>query len=218
VLRQLCSFRTDPSGREWLWPVDDTETWKVVHQELAEIPEILATLDRLGKARRNCIQAGGNGGLWVRPLGEAFQRVYTFEPDPLMHRCLAYNVDLPNVVITQAALGDGQGFCDIDRWCGPRNPGANRIAPGAGGIPVVAIDDYGLFDVDLIQLDIEGYEMKALQGADSTIALCRPVIVTELRNHATHYGTTDARIREWLEARGYTASAQINHDVVWTPS
>src|SRR5690606_31779742 len=105
-----------------------------------------------------------------------------------------------NVVFTQAALGSGASFIAMDRWCGPQNPGANRVMAG-GTIPVMSLDSLQLKDVDLIQLDIEGYEMNALEGASNTIDRCRPVVCLELRDHSHHYGTSDEAIREWMRAK-----------------
>lgn len=51
--------------------------------------------------------------------------------------------------------------------------------------------------VDLIKLDIEGMEVTALEGAESTIERCRPVIFAEWLKCGQE------RLRTWLEERGY---------------
>lgn len=207
TLRDQVEWRDD-----WMWPAGDIDTWPTVQAELAEIEPLVA----LCRQRRVCVQAGGNGGLWVRPLAEMFEQVYTFEPDPLNFRCLVYNVDLPNVVFTQAALGEWPGmFVAMDRWLGPRNPGANRVAYGQGHIPSVALDTLNLPVVDLLQLDIEGAELHALRGEIATIKRCRPVISVELRGHAGRFGNTDEDVRRWLSDRGYVCSARMNYDEFW---
>lgn len=194
----------------WLWPKGDQYTWRTVAHELGEVPDIV---ERLAN-HRVCIQAGGNGGLWPNALAEHFERVYTFEPDPILFRCLVHNVDHENVVWTNAAVGAERGFIGIDRWMGEVNPGANRVKAG-GHVPMVVIDDYGFENVDLIQLDIEGYELNALKGAADTLARCRPAVVIELRNHSHHFGTTDDAIREWLGEQGYHKAARLNSDELW---
>lgn len=196
----------------WLWPKGDVHTWPTVKGELAEIPELVD----LCPQKRVCVQAGGNGGLWPDHLAQIFETVYTFEPDPINFRCLVHNVARENVVFTQAALGSEASFIAMDRWCGPQNPGANRVMAG-GFIPVIALDGLGLRNVDLVQLDIEGYELKALAGARKTIDRCRPVVCLELRDHSQHYGTTDESIRDWMRARGYSLAKRSFYDEFWVP-
>lgn len=199
---------TNASG--WLWPKGDQFTWPTVVEELAEIPELVS----LCKERRVCVQAGGNGGLWVKELAGLFERVFTFEPDPILFRCLVNNVSCENVVFTQAAVGGEAGFVAMDRWMGVQNPGANRVK-GGKDVPQVTIDSYGLECVDLIQFDIEGYELNALRGAADTIKRCRPVICLELRDHSHHFGTNDNEIREWVKALGYRCVRRMNCDEFW---
>jgi FkbM family methyltransferase len=194
----------------WLWPKGDRFTWPTVRQELAEIPELVS----LCRERRVCIQAGGNGGLWPKELAGIFEQVYTFEPDPILFRCLVNNVPHENVVFTNAAVGGASGFIAVDRWMGAQNPGANRVKAG-GVIPQVAIDGYGFESVDLIQLDIEGYELNALKGAQDTIMRCRPVVCIELRDHSHHFGTSDEEIRNWLRGQGYRCAKRMNYDEFW---
>lgn len=196
----------------WLWPKGDQYTWPTVQGELEEIPDLVA----LCKQHRTCVQAGGNGGLWPEHLAGSFARVMTFEPDPINFRCLVHNVARENVVFTQAALGERAGFIEMDRWCGPANPGANRIKSG-NAIPLVALDRYELTDVDLLQLDIEGAELGALKGAVETIDRCKPVVCLELRNHSHHYGTSDEAIRDWMRHRGYRLERRFHFDEFWVP-
>jgi FkbM family methyltransferase len=167
----------------WLWPKGDVHCYPTVKHELAEIPELLSFCSN----RRTCVQAGGNGGLWVDELAKEFQSVITFEPDSINFRCLVHNVARDNVVFMRAALGSVAKTVGVDRWCGERNVGAHRIGEG-GIVPTIRLDDMNLQDVDLLQLDIEGFELFALNGAEQTIARCKPVISVELRNHAGFYG------------------------------
>jgi FkbM family methyltransferase len=207
----LTGLTTDREG--WLWPKADTLTFPTVIKELAEIPDLLA----LCKRKDICVQAGGNGGLWVRPLAEAFGKVLTFEPDPLNFRCLVHNVPLDNVTFTQGALGSVGG-----QWCKTLihkgNPGATKVKYGAGEVPVYAIDELMLPGLDLLQLDIEGAELHALKGAVSTITAFKPVICVELRGHSGSFGNDDEAVRRFLRSLGYERERRVNFDEFWTPS
>lgn len=199
----------------WLWPKGDIDTWPTVWQEVREeMPVILSLVPHKGV----CVQAGGNGGLWVRPLAEAFETVYTFEPDALCFRCLVHNVTEPNIIKMQAALGDRHQMIAVDKWCGERNHGAQRIDIGKGAVPMLRIDDLALPRLDLLQLDIEGAEGLALDGARYSIAAYKPVIVLELRNHAQRYGHTDQDIRNILVGMGYRMHQRICHDEIFLPA
>jgi hypothetical protein len=49
-------------------------------------------------------------------------------------------------------------------------------------IPMMSIDSLNLMECDLIALDVEGFEMNALQGAKNTILKYKPTIIAERFN------------------------------------
>lgn len=163
-----------------------------------------------GRVPQTAVQAGGNVGLWPRRMAQSFQRVITFEPDAICRECLAVNVPA-NVEVYPQALGQAVMHCDLQR----ESLGSHRIIAGAA-IPMTRLDDLGLTDVDLLQLDIEGYEWHALDGAQDTIRRCRPVVQVELREFTGRYGKRDQDVRDLLAGFGYReVSRQPGEDVVF---
>lgn len=191
------------------WPEGTRESQKehaLAHVRSAELAIGLC------KRRRTAIQAGGNVGLWPARFAESFERVLTFEPEPVSRACLAQNVAaFANVTVRAEALGDTPGACGIDR----RSLGSHNVVDGAS-VAIVTIDSLELVDVDLLQLDIEGYELRALRGGAETIRRCRPVIQVELRGFTEKYGDSDAGLIEFLVGLGYREKARVpGSDVVF---
>tara|TARA_R110000868_G_scaffold411243_1_gene702510 strand:- start:3639 stop:4289 length:651 start_codon:yes stop_codon:yes gene_type:complete len=197
----------------WLWPRGDQHTWDAVwHEVRSELPVLLSLVPKKGVV----VQAGGNGGIWVRELAAHFGRVYTYEPDPINFRCLVHNCPFPNVVFTNGAVGDKTDFLKMRHING--NPGAAQVESG-GIIPVHRIDNLGLDACDLLQLDIEGFEHEALRGAAQTIEMHRPVICLEMQkvDLAAQYGSSNAAIEGWLTERGYRLERRMHMDNVFVP-
>lgn len=195
----------------WLWPKGDNHTWDAVWREVTtELPVLLSLVPE----RRVVVQAGGNGGIWVRGLAEHFARVYTYEPDPVNFRCLVHNCPFPNVVFTNGAVGDKPDFLKMRHING--NPGAAQVEPG-GIIPVHRIDSLDLDCCDLLQLDVEGFEHEALRGAERTILRCKPVVCLEMQeaNLASLYGSSNDAISGWLTNRGYRRERRMHMDNVF---
>lgn len=171
--------------------------------------------------RRTAIQAGGNLGLFPKRLAEEFARVYSFEPDAKLHACCVNNAPEKNIHHIQAALGSDRSPVAMH---GGRRDNSGRASHeglthvvGAGKIPQILIDDLKLGDVDLIYLDIEGYEHRALVGAVDTIARCRPMIVVEINGTGRHYGVTSEETRQWITQRGYVRVFRQNSDEGYMP-
>ena len=126
------------------------------------------------------VTAGGNCGMYVRFYSKKFKYVYAFEPNPLSFHCMVLNNQVDNVIKLNAAVGDKPSLVDLDRK-NLGNIGTHTIDLSGSTlrIPMLTIDSLGLDRCDLIQLDVEGYESKAIEGAMHTIMTYRPIIVAE---------------------------------------
>lgn len=167
------------------------------------------------------IDGGANQGMYatafanyVGPEG----RVIAFEPMPyaaeLTEANLALN-GLANCTVIAAALSDRPGRAELDLT---RGVGSASIVTDYGGasrleVPTVTIDDtlaeLGVDRIDFIKLDIEGAELKALEGARKTIARSRPVICLEIAaasgtgaENAAHYHLLELGYRAHHFVRG----------------
>lgn len=172
------------------------------------------------KERGLVFQAGGAYGLWPRHLAQYFDLVVTCEPDRLNFTCLCANTaSVANVVALQAAIGKDRGWCTIQRDdFEADNAGAGYVADGSS-TPVLTIDSLRLPRLDLLCLDIEGYELFALQGAEGAIDRFRPVIMLEVKPlpQMTGYGVTALDAIGWLLAHRYQRVADVHRDVVMVP-
>jgi hypothetical protein len=78
------------------------------------------------------------------------------------------------------------------------------------------IDDMHLPSCDLIQLDIEGYELFALQGAQRTIEQYRPVIMIEwYEPWAERYGTNQKMRDDFFNHVGYKKVLVKDNDIIY---
>lgn len=190
------------------WPDYVGETWK---HALRHVTSIEWALEHCW-SYRTAVQAGGNIGLWPSRLATRFQRVLTFEPDAASRACLQVNVPL-HVEIHREVLGDALGTCAIKH----RGLGSHRVVDGQT-CDVVPLDSFNLADVDLIQLDVEGYEWHALMGAEETVRASRPMIQVELRTFSEKYGHSSSVILDLLRSWTYVeVSRQSGPDVVFFP-
>lgn len=210
TIKTLSGYREDHG---YLWPAADP---KAPRLSRVTVDDIAVALNYC-RDRRVVVQAGGNCGVWPRRMAEMFGVVYTFEPDAQNFTALAVNTaDCANVIRFQAALGDAPGFVDLER--NTVNCGAHYVS-GAGPIPVMRIDDLGLSACDLIYLDIEGYELKALFGAARTILMHRPVIAFEDKGLSEKFGTSQGVIEVWLaDSFSYRVAERVRKDVIMVPA
>lgn len=164
--------------KNWWWPKNDggddieKSCWRYM-QNTPDTPQIISAHV---SDKRVVVQAGGNCGFYVKQYASLFDTVYTFEPEPVNFYCLNLNVTEPNVYKFQACLGNSHGTVGLDNFM--VDVGATHVS-GSGNVPTFMIDDLNLMYCDLIHLDIEGYELFALEGAKKTIENFKPVICFE---------------------------------------
>jgi len=161
-----------------------------------------------------CIQAGGNLGFFPLKFANRFKTVITFEPEPQNFYCLSRNIQADNVIKIQAAVGYDRSWIDI------KSPDPNHVGlcevdrdSTAQRYPTMRIDDLNVPACDFIQLDLEGYEYFALQGAEQTIRKFRPYLSIEMTGHEIEYGVPEGALAKYIEELGY-----IQIDRVWLDS
>jgi FkbM family methyltransferase len=195
----------------WWVPEADTCCFQIVQREVNDLQQILP----LCKDFRRVVQAGGNIGIWPKRLSHDFETVSTFEPDSANYLALVENTKgIDNITATNAALGDRAARAGIDH-IDPQNIGAHQIKEG-NDFDVLTVDSFGWEDVDLLQLDVEGFEHFAILGAAETIQRSGPVICLELKGLGKRYGVEDEETVAFLAGLGYKITNRIHRDVIFT--
>jgi FkbM family methyltransferase len=177
----------------WLWIKNDIECWDILLKDWTESHQHI-WFNKV-KSFGTVLQAGGCCGMYPRLLANRFGRVITFEPDPMSFHCLVNNCPTDAIIKMNSAIGNKNGLVALRRL--EDNMGMNRIDDDVSDpvhkfIPMIKIDDLNLTNLDLIALDLEGYELNAIKGATETIMKHRPVIIAELgKNVWDHLQTLD---------------------------
>lgn len=132
-----------------------------------------------------CLDIGSNIGYHTILMAECAQRgfVYSFEPTStskmLEKNALAAGVT--NFELVEKAVGERSGLFkeQIYRIWGQRSEPSRK--------PFISIDDFveqrNLNRIDLIKIDIDGFDYEALLGAKKTLECLSPIVIVEL-NHA----------------------------------
>ena len=126
------------------------------------------------------VDAGANIGIYSQFLARCVGPtgvVHSFEPSPEnFKRLQSATRKLANVRLSQAAVGECSGTSklyvsdnlNVDHRTYPTEGESRRSVP----VDIVALDDYFKPGerVDLIKMDIQGYELHALSGANRVLA------------------------------------------------
>lgn len=227
-MSQACGLLKHRVGNieQWVWPISDTSTYGIIVQDWIDTirPFLQETFG--SKKRGTVIQAGGNCGVYPLLYTEFFKTVVTFEPDPLSFYCLVNNCQAPGIVKFNAALSDRAENVSM-KEVAPGNRGMNKTSSvseetsiGTEVIPAMALDSLDYFDLRLMQLDLEGNEVKAIDGARKTIEKHRPVIVLECGNEVDPANVPQYReAMAKMESIGYKKLKQLNRlDVMFVPT
>lgn len=172
-----------------------------------QFKKLQKAVELTGKDRRTvAIDIGAHVGTWSRCLAKMFEMVIAFEPLSKNYECLIENVkDHKNVMTYQKGLADKEDVLTFNPVNGNTGNGCvcEPGAPGCEEIDVMRLDDLSYGTVDLIKIDVEGYEMPVLIGATETILRCKPVIVVEQKpGNAEKYGLEQFTALEYLKNLG----------------
>jgi FkbM family methyltransferase len=156
------------------------------------------------------VDVGANIGVHTVCMAQAVGRtgrVVAFEPQRVIHQLLCANValnGLPNVHAVHAASGAEPGEIVVPpidyAAAGQFNFGGLELGGWEAGerTPVVPVDALGLAACRFIKVDVEGMELAVLEGAQRTIARCRPVLYVENNRREA-----SPALIAWLTGAGY---------------
>jgi len=199
---------------KWVWPLYDEATYDRQKND----KKLFDVLNKYITNKRIMIQAGGNCGLLLSTFTDHFNFIYTFEPDPVNFYCLTQNVSSNHVSKIQACLGKSNGTTKVQQLVRPDKPhdtGGVHIC-GDGYLPLLSIDSLNLPECDLIQLDVEGYELNALLGAIETIKKYKPVLCIEFcEKWLNRYDSTSDDILEVISGLGYKLVDEYGVDKIF---
>jgi FkbM family methyltransferase len=133
-----------------------------------------------------------------------------FEPNPVAHALLEANVNENGVRsicrLRHVAIGSEVGRVAVQA-AAETNTGMARVCSDvAGEVPLVRLDDELGAEprVDVIKIDVEGWELKVLQGSQVTIARHRPLLYIEIMEPEFQ------KVHTYLGASGYLCWKRFN--------
>lgn len=174
-----------------------------------QMKKINAALGQCHDRRRVAVDVGAHVGLWSRVLARHFHEVHAFEPLPHLQECfLANTQDCENVTLYHGAVSHQPGVLRMESV--DDNSGNSRVGvDGARGTyPAHAVTLDGELmrishKVDLIKIDVEGWELRVVEGARELIMAARPIIVVEQKpGNAERYGMGQRDAVKRLESWG----------------
>ena len=139
-------------------------------------------------------------GTWSAEFAPYCKKIYAIEPDRTHFECLLKNLSsFDNIELLDYAVGDIETRVSLtdDNFTQ-----AKRIY-SIGDILMKTVDSFKFEDVDLIKIDVEGFEMNVLQGAKDTLKDCNFLMI-ELNNNSKKYNSSNAEIEKYLQDLGFT--------------
>lgn len=196
---------------EWLKRNGQLVNGRVIYQWKKQV----AVYDAC-KQYRTAVDIGAHVGTWSINMADAFEHVHAFEPVEEHRQCFEANVGpRENVTLHALALGARDGVVTITR--DPQNSGASHVSatPGAVTVRMTTLDSFKLEEVDLIKMDVEGYEANVIAGARETILRCRPIICCEQkRDFATKFGVKATAATDALRELGMVQLREMGGDFI----
>lgn len=170
----------------------------------------------LCKTHANVLDIGSNIGTTLLQLAQRAHggNVIGFEPDPYNYSLCADNLSL-NGFCHARVLNLGLGAEDRNHFMEVRSPGnlgGNRISPlhtvADIKVRIAKLDtifaDLEMNGLDLVKIDVEGYELRVLKGGQATLRKFKPVLFIEIDNdNLLDQGDSAVLLFDFLAALGY---------------
>lgn len=131
---------------------------------------------------------GANIGTFTLPLARVAKEVHAFEPMERNVELLRKNIELNalhNVVVHPVAVGQEEGRTSFVME-NPDNAGTYRAEKGEA-VKIISLDSTNI-PFDIIKMDIQGMEGRALMGAAQLVQKHHPLFFFEVSGRIFDYG------------------------------
>lgn len=133
------------------------------------------------------------------------------------------------VVLYEVALGSEEGTISIE--CAADETGSAHVAQGEGGdkrrghgplitypdITMLPLDTFTFESIDFCKIDVEGYELNVVQGAEETFKLHKPWLIVEQKGNDMIYGGKKDEAVDLLKQWGWKDERVISGDHCMSP-
>jgi FkbM family methyltransferase len=146
------------------------------------------------------IDVGSNYGWHSIIASNICKEVHSFEPQNLMYKIQKMSLlenNIENVIIYDIALGEKNKKSQMSRIDYQKegvNIGDLSIGNGGEDIEVITLDSMNMEKIDIIKIDVQGYEKFVLEGAIESIKKHKPIMIVEFEEFQLKkfgYGSTE---------------------------
>ena len=169
--------------------------------------------------KRHFVDVGGNIGRWSKEFVNDYGRITAFEPAPYNIECFLKNTEHdPTITLKQYGLGEERGKARLDIII-PNHLGSTRAHPDPNGnVEIQRLDDqdWTFEQVDLLKIDVEGFETEVLKGGKEVINKSSPLIAIE--RHGFNYrklGKSKKESHLYLQSLGYELIFKLTRDCIY---
>jgi FkbM family methyltransferase len=180
---------------------------------------------------RTAVDIGAHVGISVHQWAPLFEQVHAFEPMVDHFECLELNTSKFGNVTRHNCAMSNQSAMLKGAYRTMKNSGSfqlvdeefvvvNHKKARIYDIPSKRLDEFELDNVDLIKIDVEGWELEVLQGAKQTIQRCYPVMMIEYtqgggREHKSMHTYDIQDYLNLIEELGYEQVGVVNDDYIY---
>jgi|TARA_B100001758_G_C18340696_1_gene574132 FkbM family methyltransferase len=149
------------------------------------------------KKMKTVIDVGAWCGTWAKAIEPFAKKVIAFEPDQTHFECLQRNCTI-NCTPRMEAVGAQLQEVSLTE---DNFTQAKRVNE-KGNIRMITLDHMAYEDVDMIKIDVEGYEMEVLKGATKTLESVKYLMI-ELNNNTKKYGSNNVEVEKHISSLGF---------------